>query len=79
MVSLVPVMVAAKVVVEVVQAHAAVNIPTATAATMVTVVPAQAISRQARSSMKAVHNSATKAALGPVHQRPQSVQPMCVQ
>ena len=79
MASSVPVMVAAKVVVVVVLGLAVGNIPTVTAAMTVTVVLALAISRQVLSSMKAVHNSATKAALGPVRQRPQSVQPMCAQ
>jgi hypothetical protein len=81
MASLVRVMVAAKVVakvvVVVVQGLAVVNIPTATAAMTATVVRALAISRQVLSSMKAVHNSAKKTALVPVHLKPLNVQPMC--
>ena len=77
MASLVRAMVAAKVVAVAVQGLVVVNIPTATAAMTVTVVLALAISRQVLSSMKAVHNSAKKTALVPVHLKPLNVQPMC--
>jgi hypothetical protein len=76
MASLVRAMVAAKVVAVAVQGLVVVNIPTATAAMTVTVVLALAISRQVLSSMKAVHNSAKKTALVPVHLKPLNVQPM---
>jgi len=69
--------VVAKVVVVVVQGLAVVNIPTVTAAMTATVVRAPAISQQVLSSMKAVRNSAKKAALVRVHLKPLSVQPMC--
>jgi hypothetical protein len=77
MASLVRAMVAAKVVAVAVQGLVVVNIPTATAAMTVTVVHALAISRQVLSSMKAVHNSAKKTALVPVHLKALNVQPMC--
>jgi hypothetical protein len=70
-------MVAAKVVAVAVQGLVVVNIPTATAAMTVTVVLVLAISRRVLSSMKAVHNSAKKTALVPVHLKRLSVQPMC--
>ena len=77
MASSVRVMVAAKVVVVVVQGLAVGKIPTVTAAMTATVVRALATLQQALSSMKAVHNNAKKTALVPVRLRPLSVQPMC--